>query len=445
MIRTSSAMSSGSGKSSSSGSRKIRIRFGNGAQSAPYSLKGTPSYSPYSVSSGPQAVLAQLIGGGLVRDDQRDLVERGPERRRDPGHGAIDEVLEALVADGIRPAGRGSGAAAALAHRARILAAMPHRPAADPAGAPETDALFAWSPDSARAPGADPDTVPEGFVVLADGDVRLHFLDWGGPPDGGGVLLLPGLLQPAWSWTPVARRLAADRRTIVADLRGHGLSDSPLDGYELATLAGDAIAVAEGAGIMGSRPITLAGHGFGGIVAAATAVMLGDRCAGLVLVDGGWERLETTLDVDVDEFLRGIDEPPEVMRSMDAYLADRRAFDAATWDGDQERAARDAVVETAAGHVVRAVRPHVVEAMVRTMFEYEPGIVLAQVVAPVIALVALGAGNVDARLSELRRTAAMRVAAGRGPIHVASFPSDAHNLMRYRPAEVAAAVLDVAG
>ena len=322
---------------------------------------------------------------------------------------------------------------------------MPHRPAADPAGASETDALLAWSPDSARAPGADVDAVPEGFVVVADGDVRLHFLDWAGPSAGGGVLLLPGLLQPAWSWTPVARRLAADRRTIVADLRGHGLSDSPLEGYDLETLAGDAIAVAEGAGIMGSRPITLAGHGFGGIVAAATAVTLGDRCAGLVLVDGGWERLETTLDVDVDEFLRGIDEPPEVMRSMDAYLADRRAFDAATWDGDQDRAARDAVVETAAGHVVRAVRQHVVEAMVRTMFEYEPGIVLAQVVAPVVALVALGAGNVDVRLSELRRTAAMRVAAGRGPIHVASFPSDAHNLMRYRPAEVAAAVLDFAG
>ena len=67
-----------------------------------------------------------------------------------------------------------------------------------------------------------------------------------------------------------------------------------------------------------------------------------------------------------------MDEPPEVLRTMAAWLDDRWAFDPATWDADQERAARDAVVETAAGHVVRAVRPHVVEAVVRAMFDDDP-------------------------------------------------------------------------
>jgi pimeloyl-ACP methyl ester carboxylesterase len=321
---------------------------------------------------------------------------------------------------------------------------MTHDPAIHPA-AGRGSAVVPWSADPTRAPRADPDAVPEGFVVLADGDVRLHFLDWGGPAGGSGVLLLPGLLQPAWSWAPVARRLASRRRTNVTDLRGQGLSDAPQAGYDLDTLVGDAIAVAEGAGILAIGPITLAGHGFGAIVAAAAAAALGERCARLVLVDGGWERLETTTDVDVDEFLRGIDEPPEVLRSMEAYLADRRAFDAATWDADQERAARDSVVETAAGHVVPAVRPHVVEEIVRTMFEYEPGSVLAGVAAPVVALVALASGDVDMRLAELRRTAEMRVAAGLGPIQAASFPSAAHNLMRYRPDEVAAAILQPIG
>jgi hypothetical protein len=171
---------------------------------------------------------------------------------------------------------------------------------------------------------------------------------------------------------------------------------------------------------------------------------MGQRCAGLVLVDGGWERLEVTTDSDVDEFLRGLDEPPEVLRSMDAYLADRRAFDPATWDADQDRAARDAVVETAAGHVVRAVRPHVVEAIVRTMFEWDPAQVLAAVDGPVVALVALGAGEADVRLAELRRTAAARAVAGRTPIRVAGYGS-AHNLMRYHPAAVAGALLDATG
>jgi hypothetical protein len=161
-----------------------------------------------------------------------------------------------------------------------------------------------------------------------------------------------------------------------------------------------------------------------------------------VLVDGGWERLEVTTGVDVDEFLRGLDEPPEVLRSMAAYLADRRDFDPPTFDDDQERAARDAVVETAAGHVVRSVRPHVVEAIVRTMFDWDPADGLAAVAAPATALVALGSADADARLGELRRAAERRQAAGHGPTRVAGYPGVAHNLMRYRPADVAAAILE---
>ena len=303
-----------------------------------------------------------------------------------------------------------------------------------------------WAPDVSVAPGPDADREPEGFVVGADDGSRLHFLDWGAPSDddGVGVLLLPGLLQPASSWAPVARRLARARRTVVSDLRGQGLSDSPMTGYDRSTLASDAVAVAEGSGLLAGGRIVVAGHGFGGIVALVAAAALGERCAGVVLVDGGWERLDVTTDVDVDEFLRGLDEPPEVLRSMDAYLADRRGYDPSTWDADQERAARDGVVETAAGHVVRAVRPHVVEALVHTMFEWDPSEGVTGVSAPVAALVALGAGEPDVRLAELRRTADARVAAGRGPIRVTGFPGVAHNLMRYRPADVTAAILETA-
>jgi pimeloyl-ACP methyl ester carboxylesterase len=315
--------------------------------------------------------------------------------------------------------------------------------------------------DPAMAPEPDPLAGPEGFMV-ANGDVRLHFLDWGTPDDAAaqatpeaarsGVLLIPGLLQPAWSWAPVARRLCRHRRTVIADMRGQGLSDSPPDGYDLDTLAGDAVAIAEGSGLATGSPgdpdpangegrIVVAGHGFGAIVAAGAAARLGHRCAGLVLVDGGWERLEVTTHLDVDEFLRGLDEPPEVVRSMDAWLADRRGFDPPSWDADQDRAARESVVETAAGRVVRTVRPFVVDALVRTMFSYEPAAVLPIVEAPTSALVALAGGGASVRLAELARVAQARAAAARAPVRVATFPSDAHNLMRYRPAEVSTAIL----
>lgn len=310
-------------------------------------------------------------------------------------------------------------------------------------------AIVPFEPDASTAPAPDPAAEPEGYVVGGDGEVRLHFLDWGGPDpavSGPAVVLVPGLMAPAWTWAPVARRLARERRTIVADLRGQGLSDAPPGGYDIETLGVDVATVVDGAGLAGTAgAVVLAGHGFGACVAAATATAMGERCAGLVLVDGGFERLEETTRVDVDEFLRGLDEPPEVLRSMAAWLADRRGFDPATWDADQERAARDAVVETAAGHVVRAVRPHVVELIVRTMFAFDPAVTLAAVAAPVTALVALAAGEPAPRLAELRRAALARVEAGRSTVRVAGFAGAGHNLVRYRPAEVAAAILAPAG
>ena len=208
------------------------------------------------------------------------------------------------------------------------------------------------------------------------------------------MLAIHGLSQTAWIWAPVARRLGGEagiRRVVTMDLRGHGLSDAPTDdgAYDLPVLAADVVAVAEGSGLLLAATVArtrtgvvLAGHGFGAIVAATAAVELGDRCAGLVLVDGGWESLEASTGVDVDEFLRGIDEPPEVMRSLSAYLRDRSRFDPSTWDADQERAARATVVETHAGRVVPATRPHALEACVRAMFTYDPIATLTAVDGP---------------------------------------------------------------
>jgi pimeloyl-ACP methyl ester carboxylesterase len=298
-------------------------------------------------------------------------------------------------------------------------------------------------------PPPDPAAEPDGFVVVVDPGDRIHFLDWGGG-DGGvgaeadrpGVLMIHGLSNTAWSWAPVARRLRVIRHVVAMDLRGHGLSDAPTEGYDPSTLAADVVAVAEGSGLLTRTDdtIVLAGHGFGAIVAAWAAAELGARCAGLVLVDGGWESIEAATGIDVEEFLRGLDEPPEVMRSMAAFLADRRGFDPSTWDADQERAARATVVETHAGHVVPATRPHAAEASVRTMFEYDPLAVLAEVVAPVMALIA--ADDEDgSRAAALADANAARLSAGRSSIRVVPVGPYGHNLMRYRPEAVGAAIL----
>lgn len=288
----------------------------------------------------------------------------------------------------------------------------------------------------------DPAGEPPGYVVVVEPGDRIHFLDWGGEGEPG-VVLVHGLAASAWVWAPVARRLIAVRRTVAMDLRGHGLSDAPTEAgaYDLEVLGGDTVAVAEGSGLLdqgsGSGAVVLAGHGFGAIVAAAAAAELGDRCVRLVLVDGGLDHLPTTTGVDVEEFLRGLDEPPEVMASMGAYLADRRAWDPATWDSDQERAAGAAVVETPAGRLVPATRPHALEAAVRTMFGYDPTAVLARIVAPIVAIRRVTPGD---------ETAGSPGAPGPlvqppGGLTVVEVAAPGHNLLRYRPDDVTAAIL----
>ncbi len=307
-------------------------------------------------------------------------------------------------------------------------------------------------PSPPASPVPDQTIEPEGFVVVTESAERIHFLDWDGP-GAPSVLAIHGLSQTGWIWAPIARRLggpAGSRRFVAMDLRGHGLSDAPTDdgAYDLAVLVSDVEAVAEGSGLLGPDreappSVVLAGHGFGAIVAAIAAVALGPRCGGLVLVDGGWEFLEASTGVDVDEFLRGLDEPPEVMRSLPAFLADRSRFDPGSWDADQDRAARATVVETHAGRVVPATRPHALEACVRAMFTYDPVATLTAVDAPITALIA--ADDDGSRATTLAAASAARQAAGHGPIEQVSFGHDGHNLMRYRPGEVAAAIASVDG
>lgn len=313
------------------------------------------------------------------------------------------------------------------------------------------------------APGTevlDAAVEPQGFLVAMEGGVRIHFLGWGSSAqiahEAPGVLLIHGLAQTAWSWAPVAHRLRAVARVVAMDIRGHGLSDAPTDGYGADQLADDAIAVAEGAGLIpfedeaiqagrpGWRPFVVAGHGYGAALAAWTAKALGERCAGLVLVDGGWTDLPDATGMAPDEWLTAIAEPPEVLRSMAAWLADREAFDPLTWSADQERAARAEVVETAAGRVKLAIHRHALAASVEALWTYEPASVLPALEARVVALAARD-DDAGRHLGALRAIAVARAAAGRPPIRAMSFPGLGHNLLRYVPDVVAAAISEAAG
>jgi pimeloyl-ACP methyl ester carboxylesterase len=199
---------------------------------------------------------------------------------------------------------------------------------------------------------------------------------------------------------------------------------------------------------VGGAPAVVAGHGFGAIVAVEMARLEPGSVAALLLVDGGWEELQEATRMLPMQLVEAMAEPPEVMASMDAWLADRRAFHPASWDADQETAARAQVIEKHAGHVGSVTRSSVVRRTVEGMYAYRPLESLALLPCPITLLVA-GTGSADDEdrrerqlaIEDLQRT---RTEAGLAAARVRHFPRDGHDLMRYRPAEVAGEVVRLA-
>ena len=298
---------------------------------------------------------------------------------------------------------------------------------------------------------------PDSLVVTTDTGDRIHYLDWepaGTDPESRRqpalppILLIHGLAATAWSWTPVARRVRGSTRVLAMDLRGHGLSDSPRSGYELESLAYDALTVlaANGYGMeVGGAPAVIAGHGLGAMVAVAAAMAQPESVAGLALVDGAWEDVAEATRMTAAEFERTVGDPPEILASMPAYLADRRDFDPSTWDADQERAARAAVDEKHAGHVTPVVRNHVIRQTVEAMFDYRPMDSLGMIPVPLLVAIA-ESGTGDDETAAERRIAledVLRARARNGApaATVRRYVRAGHNLMRYRPAELAVDLL----
>lgn len=298
-------------------------------------------------------------------------------------------------------------------------------------------------------PSAAP--APTQLVVPVDTGERIAWLEWGAPPGAPSLLLVHGIAQTGWAWGSIARRLAGRVRILAPDLRGHGRSEAPRHGYGAESLAWDVLTVASAAGLgeaVGGTPFVLAGHGTGALVALMAASLAPASVAALALVDGGWESLADATGQSSAQYVAALAEPPEVLASLDAFLADRRAFDPVTWDEDQDRAARAQVLEKHAGHVVPATPSWALRATAEGLFELDPRSVLPTLPMP-LAIVAAEPAGADDDARRERRLAideleSARLAAGRAPARIVRLVGCGHNVMRYRPDDLAAVLLALA-
>ncbi len=114
----------------------------------------------------------------------------------------------------------------------------------------------------------------------ANDGTRIHYLDSGGPDRGAPIVFVPGMTDIADDYTEVMPLLG--RRAVVVELRGHGRSDAPEAGYDLASLSTDVGAVIDA---VTDGPVHIMTFSRGTTYALGWAVENPDRVLSLAIGD----------------------------------------------------------------------------------------------------------------------------------------------------------------
>ena len=284
--------------------------------------------------------------------------------------------------------------------------------------------------------------------------VRLALRDWAGSANPT-FLLVHGLASNARLWDAVARRLAeAGHRAVAVDLRSHGDSDAPPEGYDTTTAADDLAAVCRALGL---DPVIAVGQSWGGNVVARFAARHPHGVVAIGLIDGGW--------LDLPAAFGSWERCVEVLRppDVDGQPAERLRRDIAAahpdWSPDAVEATLANLRVRADGTVQRrlAVANHL--RILRSMWDSPPWPDLAAIPVPALltpalpALLtpalpapltpALPAGRDAAQLDDKRESVA-RAAAALGHATVRAYPGGDHDLHAQQPDRIAADLIDLA-
>jgi lipase len=112
------------------------------------------------------------------------------------------------------------------------------------------------------------------------------------------LVCLHGITAQHRAFNATASHLGSSHGLVGVDLRGRGDSDKPESGYGLATHASDVVRVLDHLGL---EDAVLLGHSMGAFVAMKTALASPDRVRALVLLDGGWPRVESSPEEMTEE------------------------------------------------------------------------------------------------------------------------------------------------
>jgi pimeloyl-ACP methyl ester carboxylesterase len=111
---------------------------------------------------------------------------------------------------------------------------------------------------------------------------HLHVASWPGPREHPPLVMLHGIWDTWQIFEPLVGRLATLRTLYALDLRGHGESGKPDEGYAVADYAAD---VREVLAQLGHERVSLLGFSLGALVAMQLVADIPEQVAALILED----------------------------------------------------------------------------------------------------------------------------------------------------------------
>lgn len=148
-------------------------------------------------------------------------------------------------------------------------------------------------------------------------DINLSYTEW--PGKKGPVICLPSLAGHKGTFTNIAGSLAPEYHLFALDLRGRGDSDKPSKSYGFAYHTRDILQFAHK---LDFDSFAIIGHSFGATVGVYVASTRPDSVQAIVLMDGGGDPCQETL-----EAMRPmIDHLDRVYPTMEDYLEKMQAL-----------------------------------------------------------------------------------------------------------------------
>ena len=280
----------------------------------------------------------------------------------------------------------------------------------------------------------------ERTTVMVDGGtgVALRTVRWGNPAETSAVplVLIHGLASNALVWEGAALEFAALGHAVVAvDLRGHGLSEKPDDGYDMQTVTNDVAGVLRVLASQGYERPVVAGQSWGGNVVIELALTHPELVRGVVAVDGGFLELQEHLPQweECSVALR----PPNLLGTPVARMRGYMESAHADWpktgiDGSM------ANFEQLPDGTIRpwlTLERHLM--VLRGLWEHKPTHIYKDITVPVMFVPAEGPGGVFA---ETKRHAVERALHSVPKVRVEWFSPADHDLHAQHPVRFAQAV-----